>query len=186
MDDIGDVELMRRVRGGDHGAFESIVDRYRGPLVNYLTHMTANRERAEDFAQEAFVRLYEVSGRYEERGKLAPYLFRIATNLVRSDARRSLRWRTLVPMLPSNGNGVGPGRALIEDELRAKVGDAIAALPLPFRAPLVLREMEEWSYQEIAAALSCDEGTIKSRIHRARQKLKEHLAPYWNGGLSHD
>jgi RNA polymerase sigma-70 factor (ECF subfamily) len=89
-------------------------------------------------------------------------------------------------MLPSNGNGVGPGRALIEDELRAKVGDAIAALPLPFRAPLVLREMEEWSYQEIAAALSCDEGTIKSRIHRARQKLKEHLAPYWNGGLSHD
>ncbi|MBI2212276.1 MAG: sigma-70 family RNA polymerase sigma factor [Acidobacteria bacterium] len=186
MDDIGDVELMRRVRGGDHAAFESIVDRYRVGLVNYLTHMTANRERAEEFAQEAFVRLYEVAGRYEERGKLAPYLFRIATNLVRSDARRNLRWRTLVPMLPMNGNGVAPGRALIEAELRAKVGAAIAALPLPFRAPLILREMEEWSYQEIASALSCDEGTVKSRIHRARQKLKEQLAPYWNGGLSHE
>jgi RNA polymerase sigma-70 factor (ECF subfamily) len=186
MDDIADVELMRRVRAGDHAAFETIVETYRRPLVNYLTHMTASRDRAEDFAQEAFVRLYEVSGRYEERGKLAPYLFRIATNLVRSDARRSLRWRALLPMLPSNGNGTGPGRALLEEELRAKVADAIAALPLPFRAPLVLREMEEWSYQEIASALSCDEGTIKSRIHRARQKLREQLAPYWNGGLQHE
>lgn len=188
MDDITDVELMRRVRGGDHGAFAEIVEKYRGPLVNYLTHMTANRERAEDFAQEAFVRLYEVSGRYREEGKLAPYLFRIATNLVRSEARRSLRWRTLLPMLPAstNGNGHGPGRALIEQELQTKVGAAIASLPLPFRAPLVLREMEEWSYQEIALALGCDEGTIKSRIHRARQKLKAELAPYWNGGLHHD
>lgn len=186
MDDASDVELMRQVRAGDHGAFETIVERYRRQLVNYLTHMTGNRERAEDYAQEAFVRLYEVSGRYEERGKLAPYLFRIATNLVRSDARRSLRWRTLLPMMPSNGNGAAPSRALLEDELRAKVGAAIAALPLPFRAPLVLREMEEWSYQEIASALSCDEGTIKSRIHRARQRLKEQLAPYWNGGMSHD
>lgn len=188
MTDETDIELMRRVRRGDHDAFEIIVDRYKHQLVNYLTHLAGSRERAEDYAQEAFVRLYQNADRYQERGLLAPYLFRIATNLVRSDMRRSLRWRALVPMLAGygSGNGASPHRAMLEEEIQKKVGTAIAELPLPFRAPLVLREMEEWSYQEIADALGCSEGTVKSRINRARQRLRRRLAPYWTEGLAHE
>jgi RNA polymerase sigma-70 factor, ECF subfamily len=188
MTDETDIEVMRRVRAGDHDAFEVIVDRYKHQLVNYLTHLAGNRERAEDYAQEAFVRLYQNADRYEERGLLAPYLFRIATNLVRSEMRRSLRWRALFPMLAGHvsGNGTSPHRALLEEEIQKKVSAAIEELPLPFRAPLVLREMEEWSYQEIADALGCNEGTVKSRINRARQRLRERLAPYWTEGLAHE
>jgi RNA polymerase sigma-70 factor (ECF subfamily) len=186
MTDETDIELMRRVRCTDHEAFEVIVDRYKHQLVNYLTQLVGNRERAEDYAQEAFVRLYENAERYEERGLLAPYLFRIATNLVRSDLRRSMRWRALFPLLSTsvNGNGSSPHGALLEEEIQRKVSTAIERLPIPFRAPLVLREMEEWSYQEIAAALGCSEGTVKSRINRARQKLRDELAPYWTEGAA--
>jgi RNA polymerase sigma-70 factor, ECF subfamily len=188
MTDETDIELMRRVRSGEHDAFEVIVDRYKHQLVNYLTHLAGNRERAEDYAQEAFVRLYQNADRYEERGLLAPYLFRIATNLVRTDMRRSLRWRALVPMLAGYGstNGATPHRAMLEEEIQTKVGEAIADLPLPFRAPLVLREMEDWSYEQIAGALGCSEGTVKSRINRARGKLRERLASYWTEGLAHE
>lgn len=188
MTDETDIELIRRVRGGDHDAFEVIVDRYKHQLVNYMTHLVSDRERAEDYAQEAFVRLFQNADRYEERGLLAPYLFRIATNLVRSDLRRSMRWKTLFPMLKNqtNGNGSSPHRDLLAEEMQQKVSTAIESLPIPFRAPLVLREMEEWSYKEIATALGCNEGTVKSRINRARQRLREQLAHYWTEGLAHD
>ena len=128
--------------------------------------LVGNRERAEDYAQEAFVRLYQNADRYEERGKLAPYLFRIATNLVRSDQRRSMRWKSLFPMLVTHSNDttVSPHRHAVQDEIQDQVREAIEALPVTFRAPLVLREMEQWSYQEIADALGTNEGTVKSRI----------------------
>ncbi len=188
MSDDADVDAMQQVRSGDGEAFRTIVDRYKNPLVNYLTHLTGSRESAEDYAQEAFVRLFEHASSYEEQGKLSPYLFRIATNLVRTDFRRRLRWKNIAPLfgIHSNGNGSSPQRQAIEDEVRREVSRAIEALPLTFRAPLVLHEMEDWSYQEIAEALSANEGTVKSRINRARQRLKSELAPYWNGGLAHE
>lgn len=182
--DITDGELMTRVREGDHDAFAAIVDRYRNPLVNYLTHLDGSRDRAEEWAQEAFIRLYQHADRYHHEGKLAPYLFRIATNLVRSEQRRSRRWQILKFRMPSNGHHEEPDapRELLRDEIGRIVGSALESLPLKLRAPVVLREIEGWSYLEIAGALGCEEGTVKSRIFRGREQLKRTLAPYWNGG----
>lgn len=182
---MDDGALMVRVRGGDDAAFEVLVDRYRDPLVNYLTHLTGSRERAEEFAQEAFYRLYRHAARYDERERLAPYLFRIATNLVRSEYRRARRWKLLLPWLGEETHAAAPaapGRTLMESEIQRQVRAALGSLPETYRAPLVLREIEGWSYQEIAAALGCREGTIKSRINRGRERLRQLLAPYWNGG----
>ncbi len=184
--DITDAELLSRSRAQDPEAFRELVDRHKNVMVNYLTRLTGNRESAEDFAQETFVRFYQQLGRYREEGTLSAYLFRIATNLVRSDERRRRRWRLLQPILGFSTNGHHPeespqATALASEEHR-QVTRAIASLDLLYRAPLVLREIEGLSYQEIAAALKISEGTVKSRLHRGRQLLKDKLTPYWKGG----
>lgn len=185
---LSDAEAMRSVKSGDGEAFAVVIDRYKHSLMNYLTHLCGNRDQAEEYAQEAFVRLYQTVIRYDEREKLGPYLFRIATNLFRTDFRRARRWRLLVPWLdrPVAGHGESPHQRIFESEIQRKVSVAIASLPLRYRVPLVLREMEGWSYQEIAAATGCREGTVKSRIARARDRMRTQLAPYWTGGTAHE
>ena len=187
---INDVELQARSRARDAEAFSQLVERYKDRMVNYLTRLTGCRDRAEDLAQETFVRFFKQIHRYREEGTLSAYLFRIATNLVRSEERRKRRWQLLQPLLPDGvfaRGGEAPASpqadALASEEHR-QVSRALASLDVLYRAPLVLREIEGLSYQQIATALGCREGTVKSRLHRGRQLLKETLTPYWNGGRS--
>lgn len=183
-----DDALMQRVRDGDEEAFAGIVDRYKNSLVNYLTHLVRSRDRAEELAQEAFVRLYRCAANYREREKLGPYLFRIATNLTVSEIRRERRWTLLVPRLNASTHAAvaQPDAHLISDEIQRHVAAALERLPLKYRAPLVLFEMEEWSYDEIAAAVGVRTGTVKSRISRARELMRRQLAPWWTGGNTHE
>ncbi len=205
-----DACLMARVRAGDREAFASLVDRYKDPLVGYLARLTGSPDRAQDLAQEAFLRLYRAAGSYRESGQLGAFLYRIATNLVRSEARRERRWRRLVPRLsirsPNGGPAGATGRVapaaspepgtpfgttggaaaptgphrLLRRELQRRLAGALAALPLELRAPLVLYEIEEWSQRDVARALGCREGTVKSRLFRARRRLREELADCWD------
>jgi RNA polymerase sigma-70 factor (ECF subfamily) len=185
----------------DVESFSRIVDRFKDPIVNYVTRLVGQRERAEDVAQETFVRFYQHRHKYQELGSLQAYLFRIATNLVRSQERRRRRWRILEPIFSYGGrshDGVhspaspqepDPERSSLASEEHRVVTRAIASLDIALRAPLVLREIEGLSYREIADALELAEGTVKSRLHRARELLKDALAPYWNGndlGQGHD
>ena len=183
-----DDALMQRVREGDDDAFGEIVDRYKNPLVNYLTHLVRSRDRAEEIAQDAFVRLYRNAANYKEQDRLAPYLFRIATNLTVTEVRRAKRWTLLMPRLhaSTSQSTPSPDANLITDEIQKQVNAALERLPLKFRAPLVLFEIEEWSYEAIASALDVRIGTVKSRISRARDLLRRHLAPWWKGGQSHE
>jgi RNA polymerase sigma-70 factor, ECF subfamily len=180
----GDSELMTRVQAGDRDAFAALVERHKHALVRYLTAVARSRDRAEEVAQDAFVRLFELSHRYEERGQFVPYLFRVATNLLRTEERKRRRREILLKAFSSNGVGVAPSpqAACLQDELATRLAEALEALPLRYRSPLLLREMEGWSYSDIARALSCGEGTVKSRIHRGRKRLRRLLEPYWNGG----
>lgn len=178
-----DAGLMSRVRSGDRQAFADLVERHQDAVVNYLTRLTGDRDRAEDLAQESFLRLFRSAGGYTEQGFLRAYLFRIATNLVRSEERRERTWRLLLPFLGKEGHAEPAAPSgLLRQELSREVAAAVAKLPLRYRVPLVLHEIEGWGYSEIARALGCREGTVKSRIHRGRRHLKERLAPYWNGG----
>jgi len=179
-----DAALMARVQDGDRHAFGVLVGRHESTVVNYLTRLTRDRGRAEELAQEAFLRLYERAKHYQEQGQLLPYLLRIASNLLRSEERRSRRWRTLsvlVGSTPPAAPEPSQERRLLSGEATRAVEDALAALPLRYRAPLVLREIEGLSYREIAVALGCREGTVKSRINRGRERLKALLTPYWQG-----
>lgn len=165
------------------GKFAEIVDRHRDALINYLTHLTRSRHRAEDLAQEAFVQLYRSMLASREVEQVGPYLYRIATNLAVSAVRREQRWRLLTPRLAvaTEKTVPAPDAGLVSDEIQRQVTAALQALPLKFRAPLVLYEIEEWSYEDIARALDCRLGTIKSRIARARELLRRQLGPWWNG-----
>jgi len=180
-----DAELMARVREGDRDAFADLVDRHKDAVVSYLTRLTGNRDRAEDLGQETFLRLFRSAREYTEQGYLRAYLYRIATNLVRSEERRERRQRLLMPFLPreEHAEPAAPS-GLLRRELHRVVTAAVAKLPLRFRVPLVLHEIEGWSYVDIAQEIGCREGTVKSRVHRGRQQLKAKLEPYWNGGAA--
>lgn len=164
-----------QLRADDHAGFARAVDLHKDALVNYLSLLCGCRSRAEDLAQETFLRLYLHVDRYQERGRLRSYLFRIATNLARSEQRRARRQQLLARALGLTGEPalpLDPYAALIErEELRA-LWRSLGRLPLRLRAPLLLFEVEGLSYPEIAQALGCSEGTVKSRLSRARARLR--------------
>ena len=181
-----DAELMARLReSGDREALGEIVDRYKDAVVGYLARLTGSRERADDLAQETFLRLYRSAPGYVEQGLLSAFLFRIATNLARSEERRERRLRLLAPFLrPSPTTEASAPLGLLAEEIQREVAAAVAALPMTYRVPLVLHELQGWAYADVARALSLSEGTIKSRIHRGRERLRKFLAPYWYGGIA--
>ncbi|MDJ0763275.1 MAG: RNA polymerase sigma factor [Myxococcota bacterium] len=183
-----DVDMMERVRSGDNTAFGEIVDQHKDALLNYLTRFCGSRSRAEDLAQETFLKLYLHKNTYIEDGKLRSYLYRIATNLAINAHRKDRRWRIFELISRSSRNGDSPGPSpqsqVLLSEAQKKLTAAIADLPLAFRAPLVLHEIEELPYAEVAQILNCNEGTVKSRISRGRQRLKQKLTPYFNGGTA--
>ncbi|MCZ6727764.1 MAG: RNA polymerase sigma factor [Acidobacteria bacterium] len=161
-----------------------LVDRHKDALINYIARLSGCRDQAEDVAQDTFVRLLERSAGYVERGMLRSYLYRIATNLVRTGQRREQRWRVLRPKLAAvKGFSAEPPQlaALEQQELGALLTRSLKNLPLRYRVPLILRDVEDWSYAEIAQFLNCKPGTVKSRIHRGRLKLRKLVAPHWNG-----
>ncbi len=180
-----DAELMARVREGDRQAFADLVDRHKDAVVSYLTRLTGDRDRAEDLGQETFLRLFRSARDYREQGYLRAYLYRIAVNLVRSEERRERRLRLLAPFLLREERSEPVATSgLLRRELHREVAAALARLPLRYRVPLVLHEIEGWSYVDIAEEIGCREGTVKSRVHRGRQQLKAKLEPYWTGGAA--
>jgi RNA polymerase sigma-70 factor, ECF subfamily len=186
MEQPSDGELMGRVAQGDRQAFAQVVERHQRSLTAYLGRLCGG-DRAEELAQESFVRLFQAAGNYRDDGRLAPYLFRIGTNLVRSEERRRKRWRRLVPLFAHTNGHHAPAHgeaALLAGELERRVRRELDRLPLSYRVPIVLFEMEEWSYADIAALLGCREGTLKSRIQRGRERLRKALAPYLQQGAS--
>lgn len=178
-----DRELLDRTRHQDEAAFRQLVERHQDLLINYTTRMLGCRSLAEDVAQETFVRFYRHLDRYRDEGNLKAYLLRIATNLVRSRERRKRRWRSLLPSFIDDTirEQPSPQRHALGREAHRALTQAIRSLDLRYRAPLVMREVEGLTYREIATALGISEGTVKSRLHRARTLLKASLAPYLEG-----
>ncbi|HEV8628992.1 MAG TPA: RNA polymerase sigma factor [Thermoanaerobaculia bacterium] len=190
MSQATDGELMGLVARGDRAAFADLVERHQRRLTAYLGRLCGSGDHAEELAQESFVRLFQAAAGYRDEGRLLPYLFRIGTNLLRTEERRRRRWQLLAPMV-ANGNGHGYGHApgggeesLLRAELQRRVRQELMRLPFRFRVPLVLFEVEEWSLAEIAGLLGCRQGTVKSRLHRGRVRLRRALTPYCQEGAA--
>ncbi len=167
-------------RQGDGAARRALVVRYQGPVFALLGRMlcrVGQEEQVEDLAQETFLRVFGALPRYRSdgRAKLSTWILTIATRLAIDLLRRrrpTLVDATTVP-LRARGSTDGPAR---RRELAAAIRDAVADLAPPYRATFLLREYHDLSYEEIAAALEVDVGTVKSRLNRARRSLRATLA----------
>lgn len=160
---------------GDAEGIGRLVERHRDRLVRYLARLTGDPARAEELAQETFVRVWLAAGRYREEGRFEAYLFRIGTRLARSEERRRRRHALAIARGWLAGATLEPAeepRRLEAEEESARLAAALAALPLRFRAPLLLFVVEERSLDEVGRILGLRVATVKTRIHRARRRLQ--------------
>jgi RNA polymerase sigma-70 factor (ECF subfamily) len=190
IESASDHELLAAIRDGDELAFQELVRRYRNPITNFIYRMLDDYERAVELSQETFIRIYTSASRYEANYSFSTYIYRIATNLAISELRRRKRRKFVSLFSPFNDDNGDPveidpqdikplqDQTLIEDERRKAVARAIKSLPEKYRAAIVLRDVEGFSYDRIAETLKLSEGTVKSRINRARNLLKEKLSAY--------
>ncbi len=182
-----DETLVARCRSGDLEAFEALFLRYHQEVYRAAYRVLRNREDALDAVQEAFTRAFRSLDRYDGRGSFAGWLRRIAINLAVDGIRRRPRIggeaRPAVegeggPAPPVLASGPGPGQAAETRELGHALNEALARLPAIHRAVIVLKEIEGMSCDAIAATLRCSVGTVMSRLHYARKKLRRHLERY--------
>jgi len=171
-DDQTDVE---RVLGGDISAFEGIVHRWQGPLINLAYRFCHDRGRAEEMAQEAFLRAYRALSQWRKDAVFSTWLFALATNLYRSELRR-IPARTVQledVSEPSDPRAFDGG---LEDHDRdLAVRRAVLALPAKYRETLVLFYFHEMDVNTAARSLGLPEGTVKARLSRGREILRGKL-----------
>ncbi len=190
--DLSDHQIIEATKEGDDDAFAEIVSRYRNPLTNYIYRMLNDYEEAVDLAQESFVRVYFAIDRYHSKYAFSTYIYRIATNLAISEIRKRKRRKLFsltglfqyegdedLEFQPPDEKPV-PEEATIDNEKREVIEKAIVALPEKYRLAIVLREIQELSYEEVAEVLGLGLGTTKSRISRGRGLLKERLKHYFD------
>lgn len=176
-------ELVRRCRAGDGAAWEEIVQTYSRRIYNLAYRFTSRADAAEDLTQEVFVRVYRSLEQYDpKQGDLQNWLMRLARNLVIDDYRRRQRApqdsqaediETHTYHLRSSGGS--QQREMERRELGEQVQAGIDKLPPDLRTCVILRDIEELSYQEIVDLLKIPEGTVKSRINRGRIELAKIL-----------
>lgn len=190
-ENLSDHQLIEETKNGDENAFAEIVRRYQNPLTNYIYRMLNDYEEAVDLAQESFVRVYFAIERYHSNYAFSTYIYRIATNLAISEIRKRKRRKlfSLTGLYQFDGDEdkefqPEDKKPLPEDDLiifekQKVIEKAIVALPEKYRVPIILREIEEKTYEEIADILGLGLGTTKSRISRGRGLLREKMRDYF-------
>jgi len=192
--DASDLSLVRRVQRGDKGAFDALVLKYQHKLVKLVMRYVRNPAEAEDIAQEAFIKAYRALPQFRGDSAFYTWLYRIAINT----AKNALVSRDRSPidydldrhqgdesydMQSRMKDSETPEGLVLTDEIRSTVNAAIDALPEDLRTAIVLRELEGLSYEEIAGAMDCPVGTVRSRIFRAREAIDQRLREVFEGGL---
>lgn len=178
-----DEELIARFQDGDTYAFDLLVKRYKEPLLNFVFRFLGERTEAEDIVQETFLRLFKNKHYYKEVAKFSTWIYTIAGNLAKTELRKRKR-RKLFSIshymqtekdydIPDESSS--PERdtnSIITDKIIQK---AIDKLSPKFKQVIILRDIQQFSYEEIAEIVDIPLGTVKSRVNRARLKLQEDL-----------
>lgn len=171
-----DAELMLRVSRGDRQAFAQLFDRHQHRVVRFCYRFTGDRSRAEELAQDTFVRLFRSASRYQPRAKFSTFLFHIATNLC-LNAQRGVKARPEAPVEAQveEPDVVTPEASLAAKDTEAAVQRALAKMSERERAAFAMARFEGLPYREIAEALEASEAAIKSLVHRASLQVIEQL-----------
>jgi RNA polymerase sigma factor (sigma-70 family) len=184
-----DVELVRRAQGGDLGAYDELVRRYQERIYATIYHMTSSHEDANDLAQEAFVKAWQVLGSFKGDSSFYTWLYRIAVNRTLNFLKqRGRRFQISLNDLDSNVehdpelvsliSHKTPRREAGLSELQEKLNEALLKLSETHRMVVVLHDIQGLSHEEIGRILGCNTGTVRSRLFYARQQLQAHLSDY--------
>ncbi|MDX2198442.1 MAG: sigma-70 family RNA polymerase sigma factor [Phycisphaerae bacterium] len=175
-----DTQLMLLVCQGDEEAARQLVNRNFAKIARFIGKVVQMPRVVEDLTQEVFVRAFRAKDRYEPTARFQTWVYRIAMNVARNHLDRAEVRRT-TPRDPSDlalfrdANCPNPENDLDRSEVRKQVSDAIAALPIGQRVPLTLFELDEMSYEQIAAVMEITVEGVRARLLRARQTLRERL-----------
>ena len=182
-----DAELVSAIKSGDRDAFARLVVKYQDRIFNAMFRMTGSREDAADMAQEAFLRALDNLHKFDGRSRFSTWLWSVALNLCTSSLRRRKVEKvssikigvgspddTRVSYDPPD-SAAGPVRRAHCAEMGVAIENAILSLDEQCREVVVLRDVEKMEYGEIASSLGIPEGTVKSRLHRARVELRRKL-----------
>ena len=184
--DIDDAALVERVQAGDIAAFEPLVEKYRQRVYRLAYNVLRNSEDAMDVAQEAFIKAYQAMPTFRGQSAFYTWLFRIAMNVAHDKARQrgaqgrafgtervtEEEWERTMP-----DSSEEPDRAAARAQDRERITRALEALPEHHRAIIMLSDLEGLSYREIADVLDIPMGTVMSRLHNARKRLRAVLGP---------
>jgi RNA polymerase sigma-70 factor (ECF subfamily) len=187
--DRRDRQLVRRVRGGDERAFEELVRSYQNRIFGLMLRMIGNPQEAEDLAQEVFMTVYRAIGSYRGEGRFYTWLYRIAVNTCKNRIKylHGRNFHRSVPVEEDTtnpeqggwaGQVAGPEALTVGARLEAAIVRELAQLDPEHRLLIVLRDIQGLPYQEILRITGLQEGTLKSRLHRARVALKDRMKPH--------
>jgi RNA polymerase sigma-70 factor (ECF subfamily) len=187
---LSDEELILQVQAGENLGFDVLVDRYKVRLYNYLLRLLRNEDEAEEIAQETFVKAFIHADKYKTIARFSTWLYTIATNLVRNRLRAKKRSPVFIsiwnrghepepdaPAVDLIDRARQPDVQFNDKELGEIINEAIARIPEKYRTSFVLREINQLSYEEIAAVTGLKLGTVRSRINRARNCFRRVIEP---------
>jgi len=180
-----DQELVERVQQGDKRAFDVLVLKYQHRLIKLISGYIRDQSEVQDVAQEAFIKAYRALPKFRGDSAFYTWLYRIAINTAKNHlVSQGRKPRMLdidddtmsgLPACPELSDIATPERLLERDEVEQAVFSAIDELPEDLRVAVTLRELEGLSYEEIAEAMECPIGTVRSRIFRARESINDRL-----------
>lgn len=182
-----DQALVERVQAGDTRAFDLLVRKYQHKIVSVVTRYVSDWSEAQDVAQEAFIRAYRAMGAFRGDSAFYTWIYKIAINtaknhLVSRGRRPPIGDITIDDAVQLDGasqlrDRATPERELLRQEIEQTVSGTVEALPEELRTAITLREVDGLSYEEIAEAMNCPIGTVRSRIFRAREAIDQKLRP---------
>ena len=185
-----DVTIVRQVQAGDVAAFDKLILKYRERVLGIIYHMTSNREDAADLTQDAFIKTFQSIHRFQGQSSFFTWLYRIAVNSALSHLRKH-RLRSFFSLEKIDGDAPvsreiidaltdknGADRDTYVHELQEKLNEAMQKLSIRHRTVVTLFEIDGLSHQEIAEVMETSVGTVRSRLHYAKQLLQAELQPY--------
>lgn len=176
------VQLVKQCKEGNTGSFEKLVKQHAGRVSGIIYQMLGSSNEVDDLAQEVFIKVYNSIKYFKEKSKFSTWIYRITVNTV-WDYLRKQKHRKTIPL-----DEIKPIKAPVKtdnSELKELLNIEIQKLPLKYRTPLILKDIEGLSYKEISNILKCRIGTVESRLFRARKFLREKLekAKWWRDYL---
>ena len=185
-DSTSDADYVRRLQRGETEAFEMLVRRHEKTIFNLVYRMLGDYDEAAEVSQEVFLSAYRAIGQFRGDANFSTWLYRIALNHTstrrKTLIRRQQRHVAIEDTEPVRDLQPGPAETMEKKEIRERVQRALNSLEPDDATVILLRDLQDIPYEEVARLLEIPVGTVKSRLHRARQALKSQLASYFYAG----